>query len=292
MIARRLSQFFALAMAALTFWILVSAPGVVSTDFVGTSYVVVALTVAVLFGLLFVVLRFAAAGSTIYWSAGPRSSQVGWIATMIGVALVVHLSASWIFELQGRLDETADIVALLIWTLVPATFLALGLVKWPARPRCASKLRLFLVGAAAVGFAIAVSYVKFANSPAALVIPSVGHLLIPLAALIVAAAAEELVCRVLLLTALLDLTRSRFHAVFLSSVVFGLVHAPLTLMQPVVHGDWQVLSYAAQAYAPDLLLQAFAGLMLGVLWLRTGSIGLVVVTHAVMNVGPTLLTGF
>lgn len=98
--------------------------------------------------------------------------------------------------------------------------------------------------------------------------------------------------RVLLLTALLDLTRSRFHAVFLSSVVFGLIHAPLALMQPVVHGDWPILQSAAQAYAPDFLLQTLAGLILGVLWLRTGSIGLVVVTHAIMNVGPTLLTGF
>lgn len=291
MIARRLSQFFALALAALTFWVVISAPGVVGTEFVGTIYVVFALIVAVLFGLLFVALRYATAGSTIYWSGGPRPSQVGWIAAMIGVALAVHLSAGWIFELQGRLDETARIASLLTWTLVPAAFLAPGLIKWPARLKCASKLRLSLVGAAALGFAIAVSYAKFANGPAELGIVSVGDLFIPAAGLIVAAAAEEIIFRVLLLTALLDLTRSRFHAVFLSGVTFGLGHAPLALMQPVVHGDWLVLQYAAQAYAPAFLLQTVAGLVLGVVWMRTGSIGLVVVTHAIMNVGPTLLTG-
>lgn len=292
MIARRLSLLFGLALAALTFWILVSAPGVVDPEFAGTAYTVVALLVAVFFSLLFVVLRFATAGSTIYWNAGSQQNQVGWIATMIAVALVVHLSASWIFELQGRLDETASIVALLTWTLVPAAFLALGLVKWPKRLKCVSKLRLCLVGTAALGFATAVSYAKFANGPAGLEIPAVGGVFIPVAGLIVAAAAEEVVCRVLLLTAILALTRSRFHAVFLSSVVFGLIHAPLALIQPVVHGDWLILQSAAQAYAPDFLLQTVAGLILGVLWLRTGSISLVVLTHAVMNVGPGLLTGF
>ena len=291
MIARRLSQFFALALAALTFWVMVSAPGVIDPEFVGTIYVVFALLVAVVFGLLFVVLRFATAGSTVYWSGAPRPSQVGWIATMIGVALAVLLSAGWIFERQGRLDEIARIVPLLTWTLVPAAFLALGLVTWPTRLKSTSKHRLILVGAAAVSFAIAVSYAKFVNGPTGLKIPSVGGLIIPVAGLIVAAAAEEVVCRVLLLTALLDLTRSRFHAVFLSSIVFGLIHAPLALMQPVVHGDWPVLQYAAQAYAPAFLLQTVGGLVLGVVWLRTGSIWLVVVTHAIMNVGPTLLTG-
>ncbi len=291
MIARRLSQFFALALAALTFWVMVSAPGGVGTEFVGTIYVVFALLAAVLFGLLFVLLRFATAGSTIFWSGGARPSQVGWILTMIGVALAVLLSAGWIFERQGRLDEIARIAPLLTWTLVPAAFLALGLVKWPTRMKSASKLRLSLVGAAAVGFAIAVSCAKFANGPAVLEIPSVGGLFVPVAGLIAAAAAEEVICRVLLLTALLDLTRLRFHAVFLSSVVFGLIHAPLALMQPVVHGDWPLLQYAAQAYAPAFLLQTLGGLVLGVLWLRTGSIGLVVLTHAIMNVGPTLLTG-
>jgi len=273
------------------FWIVISAPGVVDPEFAGTGYIVAALLVAVLFGLLFVVLRFATAGSTIYWSAGPRPNQVGWLLTMIGVALAILLSVGWIFERQGRLGEIATIAPLLTWTLVPAAFLARGLVKWPARLKSASKLRLCLAGAAALGFATAVSYAKFANGPAVPEIAPVGGLIIPVAVLIVAAAAEEVICRVLLLTALLDLTRSRFHAVFLSSVVFGLVHAPLELMQPVVHGDWLMLQSVAQAYAPAFLWQTLFGLVLGALWLRTGSIGIIVLTHAVINVGPTLLTG-
>lgn len=290
MIARKQSQFFALALAALTYWFMVSAPGVMDPEFAGTIYVGFALLAVVFFGLTFVALRFATAGSTIYWSAGPRPNQVGWILAMIGLALAILLGVGWFCELQDRLAETADIASILTLTLLPATFLALGLVKWPARLKSASKLRLLLVGAAGVGFATAVSYAKFANSPAGFEMPSVGGLVIAVAVLIVAAAAEEIIFRVLLLTAMLDLTRSRFHAVFLSSVVFGLVHAPLALVQPVIQGDWLALQYMAQAYAPIYLMQTFAGLVLGVLWLRTGSIGLIVLTHAIMNVGPTLLT--
>lgn len=292
MIARRQSLFFALALAALAYWFMVSAPGVMDPEFAGTIYTGFALLTLIFFGLTFVALRFATASSTTYWSAGPRPNQVGWILAMIGAALAILLGVGWLFELQDRLAETADIASILTLTLLPAAFLALGLVKWPARLKSASKLKLFLVGAAGVGFATAVSYAKFANNPAGFEMPSIGGLVIAVAVLIVAAAAEEIIFRVLLLTALLDLTRSRFDAVFLSSVVFGLGHAPLALMQPVIQGDWLALHYTAQAYAPMCLMQIFAGLVLGVLWLRTGSIGLIVLTHAVMNFGPTLLTGF
>lgn len=291
MIARSLSQWSALALAVLTFWFMVSAPGVMDPEFAGTIYIGLALLVAALFGLLFVALRLTTGGSTIYWAGDSGLSQVGWIATMIGVALAIHLSAGWIFELQGLLGETAELVGLLTWTITPAAFVAAGLVKWPKRLKSASRLRLSLLSAVAACCAVAVSLAKFANGPADLEIVSIGGLFIPVAGLIIAAAAEEVVCRVLLLTALLDLTRSRFQAVFLSSVVFGLIHAPLALMQPVVHGDWAMLHYATQAYAPEFLLQTVGGLFLGVLWLRTGSIGLVVLTHSILNVGPTLVTG-
>ena len=292
MIARRLSQFFVVALAALALWSVVAAPGVVGPEFAGTIYVAFTILLALLFGGLFVALRFASAGSTVFWKGGPRPGrQVGRIAIMIGTALAVQLSAGWIFELDGRLDEAASVLALLTWTVIPAAFVASGVVKWPKRVEVASKRRLTLVGAIAICLTLSVSYAKFAYAPTEVVIPSLGGLLIPVASLIAAAAAEEVVFRVLLLTASLDLALSRFHAVFLSSIAFGLIHAPLALMQPVVHSDWSMLQYAAYAYTPVFLMQTLAGLCLGVLWLRTGSISLVVLSHAIINVGPTLLTG-
>jgi membrane protease YdiL (CAAX protease family) len=292
MIARSLSQFFAVALAALCLWFVVSAPDVVAPEFAGTIYGVFTLLLALLFGGLFVALRFATAGSAVFWSAGPRPGrQVGRIAIMIGTAITVQLSAGWIFEVHGRLEETAAMVGILTWTIIPTAFVASGLVEWPRRLAVASKRELTLVGAVGVCLAMTVSYARFTDSPSELDVPSVGGLMIPVASLIAAAAAEEVVFRVLLLTALLDLTLSRFHAVFLSSMAFGLLHAPLALMQPVVHADWSMLEHAAHAYIPIFLMQTLAGLCLGVLWLRTGSIGLVVLAHAIINVGPTMLTG-
>lgn len=292
MIARRLSQFFGFSLAALALWFAISAPGVVDPEFAPTVQIAFTLLLALLFGGLFVALRFASAGSTVFWKGGPRPGrQVGRISIMIGTALAVQLSAGWIFELQGRLDETANGLGLLIWTIIPVLFVASGIVEWPKRLAGASMRRLILVGSVAICLALSVSYAKFVYAPAELSIPSLGGLLIPIAGVMAAAAAEEVVCRVLLLTALLDATLSRFHAVFLSSIAFGLIHAPLALMQPVVHSDWAMLQYSAYAYTPVFLMQTLAGLCLGVLWLRTGSISLVALSHAIINVGPTVLTG-
>lgn len=108
---------------------------------------------------------------------------------------------------------------------------------------------------------------------------------------LVAAAPEEIVFRVLLLTALLDLAVTRFQAVFLSGVAFALVHAPLAVIQPLARADWSTLQYAAYIYAPEFSVQAVVGFALGVLWLRTGSITLVILTHAILNLGAAVAQG-
>ena len=53
-----------------------------------------------------------------------------------------------------------------------------------------------------------------------------------------------------------------------------------------------MLQQAANAYAPGFLLQTVLGMVLGALWLRTGSIWLVVLTHAIFNLGPALAYDF
>lgn len=292
MIARRLSLTFAVALAVLSYWFFITAPGVVDPQYAGTTYVAFALALTVIFGLTFLALRLATAGSRIYWSSGSPTQQVGRIALLIATALVIQLCAGWFFVLQGRLDETASVVGLAAWIAVPTAFLASGFVTWPVRLQSGPPLRLIIVGLAAFGLASFVSYLKFANAPEGYQLPVVGQLSVQLAAVVVGAAAEEVVFRILLLTALLSLTRSRFNAVFLSGVFFGLTHEPLALMQPVVRTDWSMLEYAAQSYLPHFLMQTLFGLVLGVIWLRTGSIGLIVGTHVILNVGPILLSGF
>lgn len=292
MIARRLSLTFAVALAVLSYSFLISASGVVDPEIASTIYVSFALALTVIFGLIFLALRFATGGSRIYWSSGSATQQVGRIALLIATVLVIQLCVGWFFDLQGRLDETASVVGLAAWIAIPTAFLASGFVTWPVRLQSGPPLRLMTVGLAAFGLASFVSYLKFANAPEDYQLPVIGQLCVQLAALVAGAAAEEVVFRILLLTALLSLTRSRFNAVFLSGVFFGLTHAPLALMQPFVRTDWSMLEYAAQSYLPHFLMQTLFGLVLGVIWLRTGSIGLIVGTHIIINVGPSLLSGF
>jgi membrane protease YdiL (CAAX protease family) len=153
------------------------------------------------------------------------------------------------------------------------------------------RLRLLLIAGLAICLAAAWSYAGYSTIPDKIDIPPVPDLIVTVGAVIVGATFEEIVFRVLLLTALLDRTGSRFQAVFLSGVAFGLMHVPGALADPIMHGDWVFLQQVAFGYAPEFLMQTLMGLLLGVLWLRTGSITLIAATHAILNMGNFLATG-
>lgn len=291
MTSRRLSQLLAFALAALTYWVLVSRPGVVDPEFAGTIYAAFIVTVAVVFGLLFVALRLATGGSATYWTMN-RTDQVRPIVWMELATVGIMLSAAMVLHWLGRGDPaSAKITYLLTGTLVPAAFLLLGLVAWPSRSSRPGRVRLFLIAGLAIGLAASWSYAAWSTTPDKIDFPPVPDLIVAVGALIVGATFEEIVFRVLLLTALLDRTGSRFQAVFLSSVVFGLMHVPGALVDPVLHGDWVFLQQVAFEYAPEFLMQTLVGLLLGVLWLRTGSIMLIAATHAILNMGNVLAYG-
>lgn len=291
MTVRRLSQFFALALGALTFWVLISRPGVVDPAFAVEIHVAILLFVAVVFGIAFVALRFGTGGSTTFWTMD-RADQVPPILWMELATLGAMLSADGIFHLLGRASPaSAEISYLLAGTLVPAAFLQFGLVEWPRRSSRPGRLRLLLIGGLAIGLAAAWTYGAYLSAPDRSGLPAVPELVVTAGAVIVGATFEEVVFRVMLLTALLARTGSRFHAVFLSSVAFGLMHVPGVFADPIMHGDWAFLPQLAFDYAPEFLMQTFIGLLLGVLWLRTGSITIIVLTHAVLNMGSAMAYG-
>lgn len=291
MTARRLSQLLALSLAALTWWVMLSRPGVVEPEFAAEIHAALALVVAVVFGLSFLALRFGTGGSTNYWSM-QNTDQVRPIGVMLLTVLGVMIAGGVVFHWLGRAEPaSAEITYLLAWTLVPAAFLQFGLITWPSRSSHPGQLGLLIISGLAIGLAAAWTSAAWSVAPDKSVLPPAPDLIVTVGALIVAAASEEIVFRVLLLTALLDRTGSRFQAVFLSSVAFGLMHVPGALMDPVLHGDWQILQQVAFEYAPEFLMQTFIGLLLGVLWLRTGSITLIALTHAILNLGRALAYG-
>lgn len=291
MTSRRLSQLLAIALAAFTWWVLVSRPGVVDPDFAVETYAALILVVVLLFGVSFVVLRFATGGSVTYWTMN-RTDQVRPILWMVlatlGVMQLAHVAFHWL----GREGPASAMITYLVTgTLVPAAILGFGLITWPSRSSHPGRLRLILIAGLAIGLAAAWTYGGYSSVPDKVELPSVPDLIVAVGALVLGATFEEIVFRVLLLTALIARTGSRLQAVFLSSVAFGLMHVPGVLADPVIHGDWAFLQEVAFEYAPEFLLQTFAGLLLGVLWLRTGSITLIAATHAVLNMGHMLAYG-
>ncbi len=216
----RISQAVALILAALTSWVLISRPE--ASSVAGMTILdagVLALLVSIIFCLSFLGLRLATSGSITYWSGRTDAKQLWRLGLMIFVTLVFQITAGRVLDYHGLLGpETSSVVFLLTWTLIPVTFLLMGLVKWPERLRSASMIRLFLIGMVAVCLAGSYSYYSLVSGEPN--IPPADVLSIMLADLVVGATVEEIVTRVLLLTALLDLTGSRFQSVFLSGVIF------------------------------------------------------------------------
>ena len=288
---RLLSQSAGISLLAITVWALVSGLGSVQSGEDVLVFGLLCLAVAGLGGIMFLALRWATSGSAVYWRTRDAKRQVARILTMIICALVVQMAVTAYFDRQGRLGETSAAVFLVIWTLFPAMFLGTRIVQWPSRVLSPSTFQLLIAGAIALGIATVQTSLGFFSAASEAPIQPVSQWPLILGSLVLGAAAEEVVWRVLLLTALLQASGSRFQAVLLSGVGFALMHAPLALMQPVLRADWPMLHFAVNAYAPEFLMQAAVGCFLGVIWLRTGSIMLVVLTHTVLNLGPSLVLG-
>lgn len=285
-----ISRSLGLALFALTGWVFLSLAGPVEAEFALPVYAFLIAFVAAAFGLSFLALRIATGGSAIYWQADGSREEVGRIISMIATALGLHLASGAAIDLFFTLDAFSSLVlSLLIWTLVPAAFLHFRLVQWPKRLRTAPLLTHLIVALPAILLAIGVAFNNYSKPDEWA--PWVGALPLRIAAVLVAAAAEEVVFRVLLLTALLAVTASRFQAVLVSGVVFAACHAPLAVGQPLLWGDWPLFAYAVKAYAPVFWLQTVLGLVLGVVWLRTGSVAVVIAVHVIVNLGVALGPG-
>lgn len=288
--SRRLSQLATFALFVLAYWTFVSRPGVIGEEFVGEIYTFVAVFTLVVFGVLFLLLRLGTSGSTTYWSINKDQLRpiVWMILTVLGVMQFAALALNLV-DLSN--PTTSNITYLLAGTLVPAAFFQFGLIAWPICLHRAGWLRLCVLGGIGLSAAALWSYWGFSLAPDRSSPPSVGEGVVTAGFLIVGGTLEEVLFRVLLLTALLVQAGSRLQAVFLSSVAFGLMHVPGALIDPALRSDWEFLGQVAFDYAPEFLMQTLMGMALGVLWLRTGSIALISLTHAMLNLGTHLAVG-
>lgn len=275
------------SLVAVTVWLLVVAIKPMPGEALVVVSVVIGL-VALLGITLFFLLRWGTTEPTGYWWTKDPSGQVPRIITMIVLSLAVQIAVSAYFDGQGRLGETSTAVFLLVWTTIPLASIAFGFLKLPSRTAKPSRLKLIV--ASAVSLLIAGTMTSLAFTPGIKMAGAENWYFVILS-VIVGAVNEELVWRVLLMTALLGASGSRLIAVLLSGFGFALMHAPLVLLQPVLRSDWPMLSYAANSFAPEFLLHVAVGWLMGIVWLRTGSFTLIVAVHALINLGPSLVLG-
>jgi uncharacterized protein len=101
---------------------------------------------------------------------------------------------------------------------------------------------------------------------------------------------EEFFFRVLLQERLAAVLRSPWGGLVVSALLFGLVHAPGFYLRPAATQEALGLHpslFTAVGYS--IVLTSLAGLFLGVLWMRTKNLAVVVIVHAATDFLPNLV---
>lgn len=220
------------------------------------------------------------------WETKATPSQPPRVAIMIAAALCVQLVAGGLFQRFGWTSLNESILALAVWTLVPFAAIRLGFIEWPSRRFKPNRLELLAVACAALAVAAMLGALSTLNGGREASFSSA--MFARMGGVAALATVEEVVFRVLFLTALLQASRSKMSALIISSFVFGMGHAPLVLAQPIAAMDFPLLAEATKSYLPGLVWQVGIGFFLGALWLRTGSIMLISAVHFILNVNLIL----
>lgn len=244
-------------------------------------------------GLVLATLKWGVREPVNLWQAVAEPSQVPRVALMILVVIAAQLAVNTAVRL---FDETtywqwSYAIYLVVWTGAPLAFIGLGIVRWPSRRASPRKREFLTISAVAILIAAAVCYLGWVEYGGPRVTSSLLDLVIGGGSVLLGATMEEVLFRVLLLTALVQASGSRMQALVLSSVFFALAHGPVSLSGPVVTQDWDLLFIYAKEILPSWTMLIMFGFLVGALWLRTGSITLIAVVHAISNLGPLLAGG-
>lgn len=248
---------------------------------------------AIMFILMVLTLRTGARRSEEYWSAVPTPPQTPRVLILIATCIGFQFVAGALLQLSGHLNWfTVTLLATGTGAGFPLLFLVTKIVHWPQRRASPSKTELAKISVVAIFLASFVCYLGTKNFLGAVPIRLPGGLLTDGSVVLLSATMEEILFRVLLLTALIASTGSRFQALVLSSTLFALAHVPLALTGPLVALDWAGVADYAAAFAPEMIWKIGFGFLFGALWLRTGSLALIAVLHSLTNFGPVLAAGF
>lgn len=219
------------------------------------------------------------------------TQQLKRIGILILAAATTHIVVAAMLILFENQNPAWDMVlSFIVWVGAPAVGLSTG---WIARPHPVSfPSRRDRTVVAFVAMTIAIAVALFSARLGIDQIGSVwtGFHTTRAIAMLFAAIAEELVFRVLLLTAIFAVTRSVVQSLVITSTIFVAVHVlvfagPAALLaDPIWLSD--TLTYALQS----VLYQFIVGVICGALWLRTSSFVLIVAVHYILNIGSMVGT--
>ena len=262
-------------------WITV-APG----GYPGAPFAAVAMLL-----ILALLLKLGGHQTAPFWESVPEPEQATRVIAVVAVSCALQLGVSVVLEAVGSFNWiAANLLYQVVWAGVPLVALASGFVRWPRRTGRPATKTLLALGALAVIIAVGAGYIG-AIAYDGVRGTTVSSAIIAGIAIVLGATTEEIVYRVLLLTAIMTVSRSGFSALILSSLIFALIHIPPALVMALGTQDWASLPADLQAALPALVWTIGFGFIFGALWIRTGSILLVCVVHSICNLGPVLIGG-
>lgn len=243
----------------------------------------------VLLGLTLVTLKVGIRQQRVWWEM-TDPGQAPRVVALILIGIIVQLAIGWALRSVGRFDGlTSMLVYVGVWTGLPLLVVMLGVIRWPRRVAAPSMRSLVVIAIPALVVAAGIGWLGWMAFEEPRVLPGPVELILGAAATLLGATAEEVVFRVLLLTAIVRASGSRSQALILSSVVFALYHVPSSISVPLLAGDWNEVVVYFQGSVADLVWTTGIGFVLGALWLRTGSVWLISLCHAICNIGQVVV---
>lgn len=223
-----------------------------------------------------------------YWRQTEPAASINPALALIFSIIFVQLILTSSIELiahEGGIQST--IIYYFSWGFIPALFIAKKWILIPKKTGSPSLLLSATIAILSTAFCAAISGLIFVFIDR-LSVPSVYNFVFELLDTISAAFLEEIVFRLILLTALIELSKSRLAALIISSSLFAILHVPVLMSGMIINGEWGNLAAYSRDLFPAMNHLLGMGFILGAVWLRTGSLILVVFLHTILNLGVFL----
>jgi membrane protease YdiL (CAAX protease family) len=166
------------------------------------------------------------------------------------------------------------------YLIVPSLLLVTGFWRWPSFDGSLDRGRLTAVAAFTLICFLTMSYFinPFFQGPY-----TPPRVVLALLSTFVDAAAEEVLFRVLLLSYLCAVIGSKSGSLLISSLTFGWMHWPVWVINLELPGSAPINDWIDGDTIAMAMWLTGAGMLLGVVWLRTRSFALVAVAHTSLN---------